>query len=120
MREGGREGGRDEGGRGGREGREGREAREGGRGGEEGREGGREGGRESDVNWTELTRTLSPRSWCTNKLCPFQYNIQGYTFNHGASIQPQGKYPGQRDTTNDHGMLGAMYRTPCHLPEEIL
>ena len=54
-------------------------------------------------------------------------NIQGYTFNHGASIQPQGTYPGQRYNTKNHGRLGAMHQTPgalqkqpCHLPEETL
>ena len=41
------------------------------------------------------------------------------------TLQPQGKDPGQRDTTKNHGRLGGIRQTPgylqkqpCHLPEE--
>ena len=43
----------------------------------------------------------------------------------GTTLQPQGKEPGQRDTTKNHGRLGGIRQTPgylqkqpCHLPEE--
>ena len=43
----------------------------------------------------------------------------------GTTLQPQGKEPGQRDTTMNHGRLGGIRQTPgyhqkqpCHLPEE--
>ena len=43
----------------------------------------------------------------------------------GTTLQPQGKEPGQRDTTKNHGRLGGICQTPgylqkqyCHLPEE--
>ena len=43
----------------------------------------------------------------------------------GTTLQPQGKEPGQRDTTNTHGRLGGIRQTPgylqkqhCHLPAE--
>ena len=43
----------------------------------------------------------------------------------GTTLQPQGKEPGQRDTTKSHGRLGGIRQTaghlqkqPCHLPEE--
>ena len=43
----------------------------------------------------------------------------------GTTLQPQGKEPGQRDTTKNHGRLGGIRKTPrylqkqpCHLPEE--
>ena len=42
-----------------------------------------------------------------------------------ATLQPQGKEPGQRDTNKSHGRLGGIRQTPgylqnqpCHLPEE--
>ena len=41
------------------------------------------------------------------------------------TLQTQGKDPGQRDTTKNHGRLGGIRQTPgylqkqpCHLPEE--
>ena len=52
-------------------------------------------------------------------------NVQGYTCIWDNIIQPQGKEPGQRDTTKNHGRLGGIRQTPgylqkqpCHLPEE--
>ena len=43
----------------------------------------------------------------------------------GTTLQPQGKEPGQRDTTKNHGRLGGIRQTqgylqkqPCHLPEK--
>ena len=43
----------------------------------------------------------------------------------GTTLQPQGKEPGQRDTTKNHGRLGGIRQTPGyfqkqhrHLPEE--
>ena len=43
----------------------------------------------------------------------------------GTTLQPQGKTPGQRDTTKNHGRLGGIRQTPgylqnqhCHQPEE--
>ena len=43
----------------------------------------------------------------------------------GTILQHQGKEPGQRDTTKNHGRLGGIRQTlgyllkqPCHLPEE--
>ena len=43
------------------------------------------------------------------------------------TLQPQGKEPGQRDTTKNHGRLGGIRQTPgylpkqpCHLPEELV
>ena len=43
----------------------------------------------------------------------------------GTTLQPQGKEPGQRDTTKNHGRLGGIRQTPgylqkqpCHLSEE--
>ena len=43
----------------------------------------------------------------------------------GTTLQPQGKEPGQRDTTKNYGRLGGIRQTlgylqkqPCHLPEE--
>ena len=43
----------------------------------------------------------------------------------GTTVHPQGKEPGQRDTTMNHGRLGGIRQTPghlqkqpCHLPEE--
>ena len=43
----------------------------------------------------------------------------------GTMLQPQGKEPGQRDTTKNHGRLGRMCQTPgslqkqpSHLPEK--
>ena len=42
----------------------------------------------------------------------------------GTTLQPQGKEPGQRDTTKNHVRLGGICQTlgylqkpPCHLPE---
>ena len=42
----------------------------------------------------------------------------------GTTLQPQGKEPGQKDTTKNHGRLGSIRQTPgylqkqpCHLPE---
>ena len=47
-------------------------------------------------------------------------NVPGYV-----DLGPQGKEPGQRDTTKNHGRLGGIRQTPgylqkqpCHLPEE--
>ena len=49
-------------------------------------------------------------------------NVPGYVY---LGQQPQGKEPGQRDTTKNHGRLGGIRQTPgylqkqpCHLPEE--
>ena len=49
-------------------------------------------------------------------------NVEGLI---GTTLQPQGKEPGQRDTTKNHGRLGGIRLTPgylqkqsCHLPEE--
>ena len=43
----------------------------------------------------------------------------------GTKLQPQGREPGQRDTTKNHGRLcglrqtpGSLQKQPCHLPEE--
>ena len=43
----------------------------------------------------------------------------------GTTLQPQGKEPGQKDTTKNHGRLGGIRQTPgylqkqrFHLPEE--
>ena len=43
----------------------------------------------------------------------------------GTTLHPQGKEPGQRDTTKNHGRMGSICQTPgylqkqhCHLPEE--
>ena len=43
----------------------------------------------------------------------------------GTTLQPQGKEPGQTNTTKNHGRLGGIRQTPghlqkqpCHLPEE--
>ena len=43
----------------------------------------------------------------------------------GTTLQPQGKEPGQRDTTKNHGRMGGIRQTPgylqkqpCDLPEE--
>ena len=51
-------------------------------------------------------------------------NVQGYVY-LGQQLQPQGKEPGQRDTTKNHDRLGGIRQTPgylqkqpCHLPEE--
>ena len=45
----------------------------------------------------------------------------------GTTLQPQGKEPGQRDTTKNHSRLGGIRQTPgylqkqpCHLPEETI
>ena len=50
-------------------------------------------------------------------------NVPGYVYL--GQQQPQGKEPGQRDTTKNHGRLGGIRQTPgylqkqpCHLPEE--
>ena len=54
-------------------------------------------------------------------------NVQDYVYlgQHVLGLQPQGKEPGQRDTTKNHGKLGGICQTPghlqkqpCHLPEE--
>ena len=52
-------------------------------------------------------------------------NVQGYVYLGQYTLQPQGKEPGQRDTTKNHGRLGGIRQTPghlqkqpCHLPEE--
>ena len=52
-------------------------------------------------------------------------NVPGYIRVLGTTLQPQGKEPGQRDTTKNHGRLGGIRQTPgylqkqpCHLPEE--
>ena len=51
-------------------------------------------------------------------------NVPGYVY-LGQHLQPQGKEPGQRDTTKNHGRLGGIFQTPgylqkqpCHLSEE--
>ena len=46
----------------------------------------------------------------------------------GTTLQRQGKEPGQRDTTKNHGLFGRLggirqtpgylQKQPCHLPEE--
>ena len=55
---------------------------------------------------------------CADRKCP-RLRVLGTT------LQPQGKEPGQRDTTKNHGRLGGIRQTPgylqkqpCHLPEE--
>ena len=52
-------------------------------------------------------------------------NVEGYRTYIGATLQPQGKVPGQRDTTKNHRRLGGIRQTPgylqkqpSHLPEE--
>ena len=52
-------------------------------------------------------------------------NVEGYTCILGTTLQPQGKEPGQRYTTKNHGRLGGTRKTPgyhqkqhCQLPEE--
>ena len=54
-------------------------------------------------------------------------NVPGYVYlgQHYSLREPQGKEPGQRDTTKNHGRLGGIRQTPgylqkqpCHLPEE--
>ena len=54
-------------------------------------------------------------------------NVQGYVYLGQHYMYPQGKEPGQRDTTNNHGRLGGKRQTsgylqkqPCHLPEETV
>ena len=54
----------------------------------------------------------------THAICPRRRVL-------GTTLQPQGKEPGQRDTTKNHGRLGGIPQTPgylqtqpCHLPEE--
>ena len=58
------------------------------------------------------------REQCADRKCP-RLRVLGTT------LQPQGKEPGQRDTTKNHGRLGGIRQTPgylqkqpCHLPEE--
>ena len=58
------------------------------------------------------------REQCADRECP-RLRVLGTT------LQPQGKEPGQRDTTKNHGRLGGICQTPgylqkqpCHLPEE--
>ena len=60
----------------------------------------------------------SKREQCADGKCP-RLRVLGTT------LQPQGKEPGQRDTTKNHGRLGGIRQTPgylqkqpCHLPEE--
>ena len=52
-------------------------------------------------------------------------NVPGYVYLGQHYVQPQGKEPGQGDTTKNHGRLGDIRQTPgylqkqpCHLPEE--
>ena len=58
------------------------------------------------------------REQCADRKCP-RLRVLGTT------LQPQGKEPGQRDTTKNRGRLGGIRQTPghlqkqpCHLPEE--
>ena len=58
------------------------------------------------------------RVQCADRKCP-RLRVLGTT------LQPQGKEPGQRDTTKNRGRLGGIRQTPgylqkqpCHLPEE--
>ena len=45
-------------------------------------------------------------------------NVQGYVYlGVGTTLQPQGKEPGQRDTTKNHGRLGGIRQTPGYLQE---
>ena len=55
---------------------------------------------------------------CADRKCPRLRVL-------GTPLQHQGKAPGQRDTTKNHGRLGGIRQTPgylpkqhCHLPEE--
>ena len=50
--------------------------------------------------------------------------VHGYVY-FGTTLQPQGKEPGQRYTTKNHGRLGGICQTPgypqkqpCHLPDK--
>ena len=52
-------------------------------------------------------------------------NVNNVLIENVTTLQPQGKEPGQRDTTKNHGRLGGIRQTPgylqkqpCHLPEE--
>ena len=52
-------------------------------------------------------------------------NVPGYVYVLGTILPLQGKEPGQRDTTKNHGRLGGIRQTlgylqkqHCHLPEE--
>ena len=64
------------------------------------------------------TFAFNKREQCADRKCP-RLRVLGTT------LQPQGKEPGQRDTTKNHGRLGGIRQTPghlpkqpCHLPEE--
>ena len=66
------------------------------------------------ATWESIFRRLI----CADRKCPRLRVL-------GATLQPQWKEPGQRDTTKNHGRLGGIRQTPgylqkqpCHLPEE--
>ena len=37
----------------------------------------------------------------------------------GTTLQPQGKEPGQKDTTKNHGRLGGIRQTPAYLQKQL-
>ena len=73
------------------------------------------------LRWTSQWQTNqhpNKREQCADRKCP-RLRVLGTT------LQPQGKEPGQRDTTKNRGRLGGICQTPghlqkrpCHLPEE--
>ena len=65
-----------------------------------------------------VDNTPYKREQCADRKCPMPRVLD-------TTLQPQGKEPGQRDTTKNHGSLGGIRQTPgylqkqpCHLPEE--
>ena len=51
------------------------------------------------------------REQCADRKCPRLRVL-------GTSLQPEGKEPGQRDTTKNHGRLGGIRQTPGHLQKQ--
>ena len=65
-----------------------------------------------------VDNTPNKREQCADRKCPRLRVL-------GTILQPQGKEPGQRDTTKNHGRLGGIRQTPghlqkqpCHVPDE--
>ena len=42
-------------------------------------------------------------------------NVPGYVYLGQRTLQPQGKEPGQRDATKNHGRLGGIRQTPGYI-----